>query len=100
MTIQLDKNTFGSSKAAIVLVDRLVESNNPKLVQKVSAYLTGHNTLVRDIMSIKDVRSRNSILALVGERVKQYNPPWPTLIVTYTKNVAMSKIKKAKEESK
>lgn len=94
----LDQFTFGNSVAAIVLAKRLNELNNSKLTKSVSSYLEHHNGLVNSVMGVESEHYRTSLLHLIGDHVKQYSPPWPEAIVTYVKNVATAKIKKAKND--
>ena len=95
----LDPFTFGDSTAAVVLTERLVELQNRSLVKRVSSYLEQHNALINEVMTMQSSNARLSVLHLIADRVKSYNPPWPDNITTYVKNVATSKIKKAKEQA-
>lgn len=51
----LDSRTFGSSKAAISLVEILNKNNNPKEVTKVSRKLIEFNKSLRDLTNSKSV---------------------------------------------
>lgn len=93
----LDPFTFGDSTAAMVLAERLMELQNRSLMKRVSSYLEQHNSIVNAVSTIHSRHARHSVLHLIADRVKSYNPPWPENITTYVKNVATAKIKKAKE---
>lgn len=90
----LHKNTFGSEKAAIVLSEILNEVGNPRLVSKVSTYLTEHNALMKNIDSIPDAHSRLALTELVSRKIKADKFNWPEKVLTYTKNVALSRVKR------
>lgn len=95
----LDPFTFGDSNAAMVLAERLTELQNRSLVKRVSSYLEQHNSIVNAVATIESRHARMSVLHLITDRVKSYNPSWPDNITTYVKNVATMKIKKAKEQA-
>ena len=52
--MSLDPNTFGSSDAATILAEKLVRIDDPKLVKKVSAFLTYTNTGLSRLSGIAD----------------------------------------------
>lgn len=53
----LDKNTFGSEPAAIILAEILSEHANTKLLANVSSYLSSLNATLRQVQYIPDARA-------------------------------------------
>lgn len=95
--IELDSNTFGSSKAAKILVNILEECGDARLVARVSTFLSEHNMLLNQIGAIPDVHSRLTLINMVGDKIKNSTQKWPERVTTFTKNVAMSKVKLYRE---
>ncbi len=96
----LDKHEFGSTKAAVTLAAILSEHGNPSMRANVSRYLAHTNKLIKDVADIADVRSRFAVYNLIHDRIKfsNFGHQYPSSVGTYTRNVAMSAIKRAKEK--
>ncbi len=95
----LDKNTFGSESAAVILAELLSKEANTKWLAKVSSYLTQLNFLLRQIQDIQDTSSRLSVYNLVYEanRKHKFATNIPERIQTFTRNVALTQIKQYRD---
>lgn len=94
----LDKNTFGSEKAAIVLAEILSEIGSTKLLSNTSAYLSELNATLRQVQYIPDAGARLTVYNLIYDSVKnrRYNNT-PPRAETYTRNVALTKVKQYRD---
>lgn len=97
----LDKNVFGATKAAERLATILSEIGNVRLCNNVSRFLCHSNKLVKDAGDIKDLSSRISVYNLIHDRIKkhEFGEEYPLQVITYTKNVALSVVKREKSEA-
>lgn len=94
----LDTHTFGDSRAAEVLADMLTKHNNPHYTRKVSSFLSEHNKMLNQISLMTDPHVRVSFINMLADKVRQSRiSNVPTLVESYTKNVAQRKIKRARE---
>lgn len=89
----LDPFTFGNSKAAVIIVEILNEINNEKITHKVSSFLTRYNTLIRHTQDIKDETSRRIIGYMLIEKINKSILEVPDRVMSYMKNVAISRVK-------
>lgn len=96
---KLDKNVFGGTKAAETLADILNDMGNERVCENISRFLSHSNKLVKDVGDIKDTRSRLSMYNLLHDRIKRhvFGAEYPERVITYTKNVALSPIKRERE---
>jgi hypothetical protein len=62
--LNLDKNTFGDSKASIFLVEELNRLNDIKLSKKLSRFITHFNCVIKDI-DLKNEKKKDFILFLI-----------------------------------
>lgn len=97
MSIELDKNTFGSTKAAETLADILSKLDNPRVLARVTTFLSEHNQLLNEVSAIRDVHARLTIINMIGDKIKTTKLNWPEKVVSYAKNVAQSKVKMYRE---
>lgn len=91
----LDQFTFGNSKAAIVLAERLSRLGNDNVIGYVTTVLGQSNSTVKEIQKIHDNRIRAYLLELHSKHVANRiltNPNIPESIKTFANNVAQSKI--------
>ena len=94
----LDKNTFGSEPAAIILAEILSEHANTKLLANVSSYLSSLNATLRQVQYIPDARARLTVYNLMYNAAKErFNNDIPLRVDSYTRNVALTKIKQYRE---
>lgn len=95
-TPALDQFTFGKTKAAIVLAERLSIWNDDNTIGYVTTLLCQSNSTVKEIDKIENTKVRAYLLELhaknVAQRIKN-NHNIPDYIKTYLNNVAQSKIK-------
>lgn len=94
----LQKHTFGSSKAAEALADIVSEYGSNILCGKVSKFLTEHNAMLHQVNNIPDVHVRLALINMIGDKIMDSRMDnWPLRVATYTKNVAMAKVKRCRE---
>ncbi len=94
----LDKNTFGSEPAAIILAEILSEHANTKLLANVSSYLSSLNATLRQVQYIPDARARLTVYNLMYNAAKErFNNDIPLRVDSYTRNVALTKIKQYRD---
>lgn len=96
----LDKNVFGATKAAEKLATILTEIGSVRLCNNVSRFLCHSNKLVKDVGDIADLSSRLAVYNLIHGKIKnhEFGEEYPLRVVTYTKNVALSVVKRATGE--
>ena len=95
-TPPLDQFTFGKTKAAIALAERLSILENDNIIGYASTLLCQSNSTVKEIDKIENSRVKAYLLELHAKNVankisNNYNIP--EYIKTYLNNVAQSKIK-------
>lgn len=92
----LDKNTFGSSLCATILVDMLNKNNDKKVNAKVSKFISENNKVISSIAQIQDEKSRKLIYKLYKESLSLNKQKLivPEMIYTYCLNVLITKLRK------
>ena len=93
VSMELDPNTFGDFKAAVVLVDMLNEINDRKLTASVARNWTSYCNCLAQIKTLKEYQ-----VCLAGLLRKSYiekieKSDYPQLIKTYFINIISSKFK-------
>jgi hypothetical protein len=96
----LDKNTFGDSRAAEVLVDMLNASGDPKLVRRVCRLFTLYSQTMGELKVIKSRKVYRCIASLWLERCKTQalNNALPPKVLSYLNNIEQSLYKTAIRE--
>jgi hypothetical protein len=85
----LDPNTFGSSNAAMILVEKLNRIDDPKLTKKVSAFLTYTFTGLNKLNGIdNDVWFKRFVILFRKHQLSRVD--FHEDIDTYVKNIVTS----------
>lgn len=94
----LDKYTFGSEPAAIILAEILSEHASTKMLANTSSYLSSLNATLRQVQYIPDARARLTVYNLMYNAAKErFNNDIPLRVDSYTRNVALTKIKQYRD---
>jgi hypothetical protein len=96
MNMPLNEFTFGNTKAAVVLAERLSTLNNRYVTAYITMMLSQSNETVKEIDKIHNSRTRAYLASLHAKDVAfriNNNVRLPERIATYANNVAQSKIK-------
>lgn len=95
-SVQIDKlsrYTFGNSKAADILTEKLLRYNNQRYVQTVQSIISNYGELINHIDDIKDSRTKEIVAFMLIDRVNNNPTTLPNDIKSYMKNVIISRIK-------
>lgn len=85
----LDKNTFGDSRAAEVLVDMLNSNGDPKLVKRVCRLFTMYSQTMWELKKIENSKVYRQMMNLWFEKCKAQalNNSLPPKILSYLNNI-------------
>lgn len=98
MNSPLDQFTFGKTKAAIVLAERLSILNQRYVTAYITMLFSQTNLTVKELRKMENAKSRRHLMILLSKDVRDRiitNPRIPVCIATFANNVAQSKIKEA-----
>lgn len=93
----LDKNTFGSSLAAITLADILSAEKNDRLTARVSRFIGDNAATLRHVSNIRCVNTRLRLINMIGTDVKTTKLKFPPRVESYSKNVVQAQVKYYRE---
>ena len=101
---KIDKNTFGGSRAAVVLADMLNDIGNTKLSRKVCSLFSQYSQGMRAINDeVRDPHFKSSLLEVWYNskgKDRANNTPMPDKIRSYLINIEQALYKKIRREAK